>query len=231
MGLNSRRPSWLAASVVLAVFAALAAVGYLRYATSPEIVPPRFVIRPPQPPQWSAAWKRDRRNQPVLAKSEPSEDQIEVYKAFLTFYAAGRLKLGNRTMPLEVSEDDIRGCLTGLEPEPSSDMSVIHRLSPEMFRGEKIKLVDAQAQLSLVAEADPGRTIREGLPVDEAVENAFSAGLLRLSEVVFAVGRKFAVMQFNFSCGSLCGQGGTWVFERSGEEWTRSDRSCHGYVN
>jgi hypothetical protein len=134
-------------------------------------------------------------------------------------------------MPLEISEDDIRGCLTGLEPEPSSDMSAIHRLSREMFGSEDIEMVDSDRQQRLISETDPSRTIRKGMAVDSAVENAFSAGLLELSEVVFAVGRGFAVMEFGFSCGSLCGHGGTLVFERSGQEWKRSDRSCHSYVN
>jgi hypothetical protein len=215
----------------------MAAVVYLRYSTLLEIAPPRFVIRPPQapqPPQWSAAWKHDRRSQPVLAKSAPSEDQVDVYRAFLNSYGTGskgRLNVGCRTTTLEISEDDIRGCLTGLEPESSSDFYAIHRLSPEMFRREKIQLVDAEQQQSLVSKTDPSRTIREGESVDKAVKIAFSAGLLELSEVVFSDGRVFAVMEFRFSCGTLCGHGGTLVFERSGREWKRSERSCHSYIN
>jgi hypothetical protein len=207
---------------------------FLRYSTLPEITPSRLLTRPPRPPQWSAAWKHNRRGKPVLAKSALSEDQIEVYKAFLKSYGAGgggHLNVGNRTMPLEISEDDIRGCLTGLGPEPSSDMSATHRLSREVFRSEDIQLVDSAQQQTLISETDQSRTIREGSSVDSAVESAFSAGLLKLSEVVFAVGRGFAVMEFSFFCGSLCGHGGTLVFERSGQEWKRSDRSCHSYVN
>jgi hypothetical protein len=234
MGLNSRRRTRLVAFTALGVLGTLAAVVYLRYSTLLKIAPPRFVIQPPQPPQWSAAWKHDRRRQPVLAKSAPSEDQIEVYKAFLKSYGTGskwRLNVGNRTTTLEISEDDIRGCLAGLEPEPSSNFSAIHRLSSEMFRREKVQLVDAEQQQSLVSRTDPSRTIHEGESVDKAVEIAFSAGLLELSEVVFSVGRSFAVMEFSFSCGTLCGHGGTLVFERSGQEWKRSERSCHSYIN
>jgi hypothetical protein len=121
--------------------------------------------------------------------------------------------------------------LTGLEPESSSDFYAIHRLSPEMFRREKVQLVDAEQQQSLVTRTDPSRTIREGESVDKAVAMAFSVALLELSEVVFSVGRVFAVMEFSFSCGMLCGHGGTLVFERSGQEWKRSERSCHSYIN
>lgn len=133
--------------------------------------------------------------------------------------------------PLEISEDDIRGCLTGLEPESSSDPYAIHRFWPEMFSREKVQLVDAEQQQSLVSRTDPSHAIREGESVDKAVEIAISAGLLELSEVVFSIGRVFAVMEFSFSCGALCGHGGTLVFERSGQEWKRSERSCHSYVN
>jgi len=119
MGLNSRRRTRLAVFIALGLLGIVAAVVYLRYSTLLEIAPPRFVIRPPQapqPPQWSAAWKHDRRRQPVLAKSAPSEDQIEVYRAFLNSYGTGgkgRLNVGNRTTTLEISEDDIRGCPYG----------------------------------------------------------------------------------------------------------------------
>src|SRR5579862_5812280 len=98
MGLNSRRLSCLAAFTALGIFGTIAAVVYLRYSTLLEISPPQFVIRPPKPTQWSAAWKRNRRGPLVLAKSGPSEDQVEVYKAFLNGYGTGskwRLNLGN----------------------------------------------------------------------------------------------------------------------------------------
>jgi hypothetical protein len=234
MGLNSRRLLCLGGSAALGILGTMGAVVYLRYSTTPKIEPPRFVIRPAQEPQWSAAWRNDRRSRPVLAKSAPPEDQIEVYKAFLHSYgtgSSGHLNVGNRTMPLDLPEGDIRGCLAGLEPEPSSSISATHRLSSEMFRTENVRLVDAEQQRLLVSSADPGRTIREGESVDKAVESAFSVGLLELSEVVFSLRREFAVMEFSFSCGALCGHGGTLVFERSGQEWKRSDRSCHSYMN
>src|ERR1035438_9709435 len=104
MGLNSRRRICLAAFAALALLGTIAAI-FLRYSTLPEIAPSRLLIRPPQPPEWSAAWKHDWRGKPVLAKSL-SEDQIEVYRAFLKSYGTvggGRLNVGNRTIPLEIS--------------------------------------------------------------------------------------------------------------------------------
>lgn len=103
MGLNSRRRTRVEVFIALGLLGTMAAVVYRRYSTLMEIAPLRFVIRPPeapQPPRWSAAWKFDRRSQPVLAKSAPSEEQVEVYRAFLNSYGAGskgRLNVGNRT--------------------------------------------------------------------------------------------------------------------------------------
>lgn len=234
MGLNSRTLRCLGAFTALGLLGTIAAVVYLRYSTLLAISPPRFVIRPPKPPQWSPAWKRDLHRRIVLAKSVPSQDQIEVYHAFLIGYGTGskwRLNVGNRTTPLDISEDDIRGCLTGLEPEPSSDLSAIHQFSSEVFRTDKVRLVESEQQRSIVSRTDPSHTIPEGESVDTAVEIAFSAGLLEMSEVVFSIGHSFAVMQFRFSCGSLCGNGGTLVFDRSGQKWKRSERSCHSYIN
>jgi hypothetical protein len=118
-----------------------------------------------------------------------------------------------------------------LKPEPLAEISGIHRLTPALFEGDKVRIVDAARQALLIAKVDPSRTIRDGKSVNDAVETAFSAGLLELSEVAFATGRQFAVMNFSFSCGGLCGHGGTLVFERTGQEWKRSDRSCSSYVN
>jgi hypothetical protein len=160
--------------------------------------------------------------------------QYKCYAAFVNAYTGGgkrRLNVGNRTTPLDISEDEIRGCLAGLEPEPSTDFSAIHRLSPATFKMEKVELVGAEQQQALVSRSDRSRTVAKGESVDKAVENAVSAGLLELSEVVFAVGRGLTVMKFRFSCGTLCGQGGPLVLGRSGHEWKRSERSCHSHVN
>jgi hypothetical protein len=169
-----------------------------------------------------------------LAKSTLSEDQVAVYRAFLRSYGAGgreRFNVGNLTTPLEIADADTSGCLEGLKPEPLAEISGIHRLTPALFEGDKVRIVDAARQALLIAKVDPSRTIRDGKSVNDAVETAFSAGLLELSEVAFATGRQFAVMNFSFSCGGLCGHGGTLVFERTGQEWKRSDRSCSSYVN
>lgn len=212
----------------------IVSLAYFRLFAISTITAPRFVIRPPAPKEWSADWNKGRSARPFLAKSKLSEDQIAVYRAFLKSYGADsreRLNVGSLTTPLEISDSDMRGCLEGLKPEPLAKISGIHRLTPAVFGSGRVRLVDADRQELLIARVDPSRTIREGKSVDDAVESAFSAGLLELSEVAFATDRRFAVMKFSFSCGDLCGQGGTLVFERSGQEWKRSDRSCSSYVS
>jgi hypothetical protein len=210
-------------------------VAYFWPSTIPTIRARRFAIRPPQIKEWSAGWNKGQHAKPFLAnKSTLSEDQVAVYRAFMKSYGAGgreRFNVGNLTRPLEIADADMRACLKGLKPEPLAEISGIHRLTPAVFGSEKVRIVDAARQALLIAKVDPSRTIRDGKSVDDAVETAFSAGLLELSEVAFAIDRQFAVMNFSFSCGGLCGHGGTLVFERSGQEWKRSDRNCSSYVS
>jgi len=234
MTANSQLLRRVAAFIALSLLATVAAAAYHRYSIFLESPAPRSAIRPPQPPRWSTAWKPNHRSKPELATSASSEEQVAVYRTFLDSYGAGsqgRLNLSRQTTPLEISGDDIQGCLTGLEAEPGTDFSVVHRFSRDQFDPRRVRLVDAERQKSAVSKNNPSRTIGDDKSVDRAVDEAFSAALLELSEVAFATGRDFAVLNFRFSCGSLCGNAGTLIFERFGRDWKRSERACYTYVN
>jgi hypothetical protein len=65
----------------------------------------------------------------------------------------------------------------------------------------------------------------------DPVEEAFANGLFTLSEIAFDTESNRALVSYSFICGSLCGSGNTWVFEKIGGEWKRVDRSCGGWVS
>jgi hypothetical protein len=75
---------------------------------------------------------------------------------------------------------------------------VVHKLYPQMTLLENVGFVDPKKQLAAIKENDPSHTIRQGKPVDEAVENAFGSGLLTLSEIAFDKTHQYAVMSFSF---------------------------------
>jgi hypothetical protein len=93
------------------------------------------------------------------------------------------------------------------------------------------RLVDPKKQTKIVHDNDPDKTMREGKSVDSAVKAAFGTGLFSLSEIAFDKARTHAVVSYTFWCGSLCGNGATWVFEKVGNEWKQTDRNCGGRIS
>jgi hypothetical protein len=87
-------------------------------------------------------------------------------------------------------------CLKGIEFGDAA--MVVHKLYPQMTLLENVVFVDPKKQLAVIKENDPSHTIRQGKPVDEAVENAFGSGLLTLSEIAFDKTHQYAVMSFSF---------------------------------
>ena len=170
-----------------------------------------------------------------LEKPSPAGDRIAVYQVFLARYshgARGVVNLANRTTPLDLSDHNSDGCMAGivLQDLPSS-RSTTQPLGPEVLTGMKIKLVDPAQQPSVVQRNDPSVTIRRGEAVANAVDSAFASGLLQLSEIAFDQTRHYAVLSFSFSCGMLCGNGGTLVFQKIGSRWKATNRRCSSWVS
>ena len=79
-----------------------------------------------------------------------------------------------------------------------------------------IHLVDPNEQKKEVEKNDPGKAIRKGISVDDAVRNGFAHALFTLSEIWFDKDHEHAIVSYRFWCGSLCGNGGTEVLVRKG---------------
>jgi len=174
---------------------------------------------------------------PILSTTPLTAEQIAVYQAFLNSYSNGsessRLNLSNRTYSLDLSEDlGAGGCLKGIEFDKiEHSKSIFHNFDPKNPLAKNITLVDPDEQRKVIRQNDPSRTMREGKSVRNAVEDAFSTGLLSLSEVVFDKTHQFAVMSFGFRCGGLCGHGGTIIFQNSDGHWKRTKRQCGSWIS
>ena len=55
-------------------------------------------------------------------------------------------------------------------------------------------------------------------------------GLFSVSEIVFETEQR-RLVSYSFACGSLYGNGGTWLFEKVNGVWERTDRDCGGWVS
>jgi hypothetical protein len=107
--------------------------------------------------------------------------------------------------------------------------NTIHRIKGDEF-GPRVHRVDPKVQAEKIKESDPGRAIRQGKSVEDAVRGGFASGLLEISEVVFDKTGRYAMMSYSFRCGSLCGSGGTILFEKKNGVWTKA-QDCGGWVS
>lgn len=78
---------------------------------------------------------------------------------------------------------------------------------------------------------DPRKLIARGVPVDEAVEQGVSHGLLTLSLVAFERSGQRAALNYSFVCGALCGSGGTVLLERTPQGWVRRNALCNSWMS
>ena len=163
-----------------------------------------------------------------------TDDEIAVYRAFLAAYpnrSGGRLRLGNRTLPLDLSERrHAHDCLGNIVLEkPGPFRSTGRSLDPAVIAGRDAVLVDPEWRPSAAtAEAARGSS-GIALPGEDTIPGAYLNGVLRLSEVAFDRAHRYAVLQYSFICGGLCGQGATYVFLKVDGRWGRA-RNCGMWI-
>jgi hypothetical protein len=162
-------------------------------------------------------------------------EQLAVYRSVLGNWMEGELSTVNlaiQTAPL-ASSGPFGGeeCAKGLELEPAP--AVIHRFRVQdlsQLGSKNVVLVDPDKQRKEVAENDPERTVRDGKSIADAVRNGFAHGLVTLSEIRFDKEHKLAIVSYGFFCGSLCGNGGTVVMEKTDAGWRRKSR-CDEWIS
>jgi hypothetical protein len=173
---------------------------------------------------------------PVVSDKPLTEEQLAVYRVVLKRYLsddAGALNLSIQTVLVE-SEGPFGGhdCSKGILMEPPQS-KVVH-----LFRSDDLArlgfpalhLVDPDQQGKILKANDPGKAIRNGVPVDDAVKNGFSNALFSLSEVWFDKTHRPAIVSYRFWCGSLCGNGASVVVVKKGESWSVQTQ-CGGWIS
>lgn len=169
-------------------------------------------------------------------------DEIAIYRAVLrqnapdNSGAPATLNVAATTHPLDLRSplDTLSdtGCLKGLRLDNLATASrSFHELSQDILPNNIAHLVDPKKQKKIAHDNDPDKTMREGKSVDTAVRDAFGTALFSLSEIAFDKEHTHAVVSYTFWCGSLCGNGATWVFEKLGNEWKKTDRNCGSWIS
>ena len=229
-----------AASALLLVCALLV----FRHFRGAVLRPSALALKPIAPP---TAWGdlcgpllhavRDFNTHAVENGAGLSADEVAIYKAVLQSWQSNStalLSLSNRTIPLDTRFPDISdcACLTGIGVQNLMSASrSFHRLTRDVLSASNIRLVDANSQIRTVQKNDPRNWIGTGKSVKNAVNDAFATGLFSVSEVAFDKQHRRAQVMYTFVCGSLCGSGRTWQFEKVNGVWKKTDHVCGGWIS
>jgi hypothetical protein len=183
-----------------------------------------------------------REQKPTKNTERLTLDEVAIYKAVLQQYAGddsdklGTLNVSAATYSLDPDSAMIRlsgnACLEGIHLDNLATASrSFHDLTPDILPSKHARLVDPKKQKKIVHDNDPHKTMQEGKSVEGAVNDAFSTALFSMSEIAFDKGHTYAVVSYSFWCGSLCGNGGTWVFQKIRNQWKKTDRDCGGWIS
>jgi hypothetical protein len=173
----------------------------------------------------------------LIVSDKPfTAEQLSVYKAMLASWFEGEKISGN--LAIQTESLDIKAdywsltCFKRFLFE-SNTPGLVHRFRAEDLDGlgsDALRLVDPEYQSKVIDEHDPGKEISDGRPLNDAVEDAFSHGLLTLSEIRFDKSHTHALVQFSFRCGRLCGHATPMLMEKKDGTWKRK-AICGGYVS
>lgn len=156
--------------------------------------------------------------------------KLEVYRAFAASYGEGNaVNLANVTTRFDSQNEDVLMCAPSVLLTTAATRHFrTQTFAQSDFAGSPIRVVDPDIQRLLIRTHDPSRNIMGDDNIDEAIQAAFDAGLLQVSDVGFDITGQRAVLTFSFSCGMLCGHAGTAMLERRDGRWVRSQQEC-GY--
>lgn len=174
---------------------------------------------------------------PTKSTEPLSADAIAIYKTVLREYAgkSDSLNVSTKTYPLD-PESQMNGlhngdCLKGVRLENLSTVAHTYHNLPSEVLSKNMRLVDPEKHAAVVRRNDPENAIGTSRSLNAAVHRAFETGLFSLSEIAFDKDHRHAVVAYRFWCGSLCGRGSTSVFEKVGNIWMKTNRSCGGWVS
>jgi hypothetical protein len=240
--LNDMRKKALTSVVTLGVVIAAAVLGvfFSERLHLALLTPAELALKLPSPPDDSCF-----QIQRSLSDTTPPEDskegsglgvdEIAIYNAVLKRWNSKSskqlLRVSNRTTPLDQNISDCE-CLKGINIESVEKATrSFHLLTRDALTSKAIRLVDAEEQSQIMQANDPHNLMTKGVSVRSALEEAFANGLFTLSEIAFDKTNQRAIVSYSFVCGSLCGTGGVWSFEKVDGVWKKSDLVCSGWMS
>ncbi len=166
--------------------------------------------------------------QTVQAQEPPRA--ADVQRAFIVSYFEGNpANVVHYTMPITIQPESLAACGADLSFPDIASANRSSDLRAPLAGTPNVRFVDPVEQGEVLEQVDVRAGVRQGLSVDEAVDRAFAAGWMNISEVTFDTTGRYALLEYTFTCGSLCGNGGAVIMQRGADgHWTRTNRRCGG---
>jgi hypothetical protein len=176
--------------------------------------------------------QQDSPARPAVSEAPLTAEQLAVYHAVLHGWMDDSKHVLNVSVTTDPLTADAADCAKGLDAEPATPVEV-HRFQPQdlpMLGSNKIRFVDPGQQSKEVTANDPEAKIQSGSSISGAVSNGFAHGLVTLSEIQFDKQHRHAVVSYDFTCGRLCGNGGTVLMEKRKGAWVAVSK-CHDWIS
>ena len=154
---------------------------------------------------------------PAISPEPLSAERIGIYRQFLAGYHKDlqrKLNVATTTEPFSPDDNDLKDCLKRFRLGDHSTQT-LHSFQADAFPNDQVILVDPKSH----KKQDPEDAMANGVPVDDAVEAGFAAGIFSFSEIVFDASHTHAAFSFSFFCGRLCGHGWTAVYDLKQGKW------------
>jgi hypothetical protein len=160
--------------------------------------------------------------------SELNNEQRAVYVAFLDAIASvGFKNLASTTTAFDPSDLPRTNPCLKRTPEASfsgASSGGVYIIDASLVVGRNIAIVDPQQQVALKESADRSKT--------QAPDSKASLdGFLVLSEIAFDKAHRFALLKYNFICGTHCSTSQTYLMAKTDNQWHVSGRPCTMVVN
>jgi hypothetical protein len=182
--------------------------------------------------------------QPVVSADRLTADEIAVYRVVLDNYTKGDksvLNVAEKTEPLDQSGFGFdKACFKNFQSSAvKGSVAAIHKLDASIVQNSRILLVDPDQQQDTIKANDPQNLVKSVIDehqevtdkqLDDSIKRAFETGLFTLSEVLFDVRHRHALVAYSFVCGGLCGNGNLLLLTKVGRNWKVS-KTCGGWVS
>ena len=154
----------------------------------------------------------------------------DVQRAFIASYFEGNpANVVHYTMPITIQPESLAACGADLSFPNIANANRSSDLRTPLAGAPNVRFVDPREQSEVLDQVDVRAGLQQGLSIDEAVDRAFAAGWMNISEVTFDTTGNYALLEYTFTCGSMCGNGGSVIMRRSADgRWARTNRRCGG---